>query len=119
MFIVYLMTKSNNIEKIIFCVICPLRRKLKLGLRLTPDQPPEQTVPNPAEGTTYTRQIPPFRIGAAREPCPWDLCRLCKQTGHWRPGDATVHSTIDKDSKPMVSPALQQISESSNVLDNF
>jgi hypothetical protein len=84
MFIVYLMTKSNKIEKIIFCVICPLRRKLKLGLRLTPDQPPEQTVPNPAEGTTYTRQIPPFRIGAAREPCPWDLCRLCKQTGHWR-----------------------------------
>ena len=60
------------------------RRKPKLGLRLTPDQPPEQTVPNPAEGTTYTRQIPPFRIGAAREPCPWDLCRLCKQTEHWR-----------------------------------
>ena len=25
-----------------------LRRKPKLGLRLTPDQPPEQTVPNPA-----------------------------------------------------------------------
>ena len=24
MFIVYLMTKSNKIEKIIFCVICPL-----------------------------------------------------------------------------------------------
>ena len=61
-----------------------LRRKPKLGLRLTPDQLPEQTVPNPAYGTTYTRQIPPFRIGTAREPCPWDLCRLCKQTGHWR-----------------------------------
>jgi hypothetical protein len=25
-----------------------LRRKPKLGLCLTPDQPPEQTVPNPA-----------------------------------------------------------------------
>jgi len=34
-------------------------------------------------------------------------------------GDATVHLTLNKDSKPVVRPALQQISESSNVLDKY
>ena len=35
MFIVYLMTKSNKIEKIIFCVICPLTDdQLQTGINL-------------------------------------------------------------------------------------
>ena len=62
-----------------------LWRKLKLGLRRTPDKPPEQRrFPNPAYGTTYARQMSSFRTNVARrELCTLDLCHLCKQTGHW------------------------------------
>jgi len=63
-----------------------IKEKPQLGIHRTPDQPPgTETVPNPAYGTTYAHQMPPFRTVATRRgPCPWDLCHLCKQTGHWR-----------------------------------
>ena len=48
-----------------------------------PNQPPAETYGNPAYSQHYPRQ--PFRNSAARrEPCPWDICFLCKQHGHWK-----------------------------------
>lgn len=51
-----------------------------------PVPPRSETAPNPAFANMFVRNTqPPFRGSyARREPCPWDLCHLCKQYGHWR-----------------------------------
>lgn len=49
---------------------------------------PVPTMPTasvPAQSYNFNRVDQPFRTGAARrEPCPYDICHLCKQYGHWR-----------------------------------
>jgi len=91
-----------------------LRRKPKLDLRRIPDQPAEQSL---LMVLLIHAIYPPF-IQALH-----DVSRAhgiyVTYADRQDTGDATVHLNLNKDSKPMVRPALQQSSESSNVLDKY
>ena len=60
----------------------------------------------------YSQQ--PFRQGfARREPCPWDLCHLCKNYGHWRKNCPAATTTLSTVPTPAVSNAGRSTNPSS------
>ena len=75
-------------------------------------RPPSASSAPPAYSATasvpayqdFLRFPPPFRNSAARrEPCPWDICHLCKQLGHWRGNCPLNFKTTGPNSQPNAS----------------
>ena len=78
----------------------------------TSARPPSASPAPPAYSATasvpayqdFLRLPPPIRNSAARrESCPWDICHLCKQLGHWRKNYPLNFKTTGPTSQPNAS----------------